>query len=56
VLAEEYRLLRMQRSAATAAIEVGPPRFQVAGGAPAAYDTETFWSRLKRFMLGVSPS
>jgi general secretion pathway protein A len=53
VLSEEYRLLRMQRSAA---IENGPPRFQAAGGAPAAYDTETFWSRLKRFMLGVSPS
>ena len=54
VLAEEYRLLRAQRTAP--AIGEGSLRFQVAGGAPAAYDTGTFWSRLKRFMLGVSPS
>jgi general secretion pathway protein A len=56
VLAEEYRLLRAQRTAPVASISEPPLRFQVAGGAPAAYDTETFWSRLKRFMLGVSPS
>ena len=56
VLAEEYRLLRAQRTATVAVLDEGPLRFQVAGGAPVAYDTETFWSRLKRFMLGVSPS
>jgi hypothetical protein len=56
VLAEEYRLLRAQRTAPVASISEPPLRFQVAGGAPAAYDTETFWTRLKRFMLGVSPS
>jgi putative secretion ATPase (PEP-CTERM system associated) len=63
VLAEEYRLLRAQRSAPAAAIESGPVRFRDhepsrrgAGGAPAAYETGTFWRRLKRFMLGVSPS
>ncbi|HET7694294.1 MAG TPA: XrtA/PEP-CTERM system-associated ATPase [Vicinamibacterales bacterium] len=56
VLAEEYRLLRAQRSAPAPAIESASLRFQVAGGAPAAYETGTFWRRLKRFMLGVSPS
>ena len=56
VLAEEYRLMRAQRSAVAPAIDEGRLRFQVAGGAPAAYDTGTFWGRLKRFMLGVSPS
>ena len=57
VLAEEYRLMRAQRSAAPAAVDNAGLRFQVAGGAPAAtYDTETFWTRLKRFMLGVSHS
>jgi putative secretion ATPase (PEP-CTERM system associated) len=55
VLAEEYRLLRAQRTAAQPPMDHGAMRFHVAGGAPAAYDG-TFWSRLKRFMLGVSPS
>ena len=41
VLAEEYRLLRMQRQSP------GPARY-------AAPPPEGFWMRLKRFMLGVS--
>jgi hypothetical protein len=66
VLAEEYRLLRAQRTAASAPAD-DSFRFQVAGGAPTTFgrlmadpfDTtrgETFWTRLKRFMLGVTPS
>ena len=56
VLAEEYRLLRAQRTTPALTFDDGPLRFQVAGGAPAGYGPETFWSRVKRFMLGVSPS
>jgi hypothetical protein len=67
VLAEEYRLLRAQRSAPPLAPPEGTFRFQVAGGAPTTFDRvmtdrfdtdrgETFWTRFKRFMLGVSPS
>jgi hypothetical protein len=67
VLAEEYRLLRAQRAAPAVVPAEGTFRFQVAGGAPTAFDklmgdrfdterSETFWTRLKRFMLGVSPS
>ena len=67
ILAEEYRLLRTQRAATATVDSEGPLRFQVAGGAPTAFDrlmadrfkterSETFWTRLKRFMLGVSPS
>jgi putative secretion ATPase (PEP-CTERM system associated) len=56
VLAEEYRLFRAQRTAAAPPVDDRPMRFHVAGGAPATYDSGTFWSRLKRFMLGVSPS
>jgi hypothetical protein len=67
VLAEEYRLLRAQRAAASSAATEGAFRFQVAGSAPtsferlvgARFDREpggSFWTRLKRFMLGVSPS
>ena len=67
VLAEEYRLLRAQRATASTAPADGRLHFQVAGGAPTTFDKlmaerfatergETFWSRLKRFMLGVSHS
>ena len=67
VLAEEYRLLRAQRSAPPPVSPDGTFRFQVAGGAPTTFDrlmadrfeterSETFWTRFKRFMLGVSPS
>ena len=65
VLAEEYRLLRAQRTAAPALAGDGL-RLQAAGGAPTAYDRvgDRFdtargggvWARLKRFMLGASPS
>lgn len=67
VLAEEYRLLRAQRAAPAPGPADGTFRFQVAGGAPTTFDRlmadrfetergETFWTRVKRFMLGVSPS
>jgi putative secretion ATPase (PEP-CTERM system associated) len=67
ILAEEYRLLRTQRATAAAVNPEGSLQFQVVGGAPTTFDrlmadrfkterSETFWTRLKRFMLGVSPS
>jgi len=50
ILAEEYRLLHARRAAATAGFTAAPPqRFAGARG-------DGVWSRLKRFMLGVSPS
>ncbi len=50
VLAEEYRLLRARRAAEPPAFEaVMAQRFQ-------AERADSFWARLKRFMLGVSTS
>jgi hypothetical protein len=58
VLAEEYRLLRVQRAAAPAAA-IGPSqtvRVSVPHPAPAArFDSarhETAWARVKRMVLG----
>ena len=67
VLAEEYRLLRARRDAAARSAPVRPPvrigasdgRVRVHVGSAHRYDTsnaEGFWNRLKRIMLGVSPS
>jgi putative secretion ATPase (PEP-CTERM system associated) len=66
VLAEEYRLLRARReaSAAVAGPVVAPPatghlRLQVPGAGVSRFDgvrAESFWARLKRFMLGASAS
>jgi hypothetical protein len=52
VLAEEYRLLRAQRTTAPALAMDGlhvPGRFETGRD-------EGVWARLKRFMLGASPS
>ena len=64
VLAEEYRLLRAQREASAPGGAVVAPvdgrlRLHVAGGGVSRFDAvraESFWARVKRFMLGVSAS
>jgi putative secretion ATPase (PEP-CTERM system associated) len=64
VLAEEYRIMRARRETATPAPPVAVPtngrlRVQVAGAGVSRYDAappETFWARIKRFMLGNSAS
>jgi hypothetical protein len=63
ILAEEYRLLRAQRQSAPDASQVvvadqGRVRFRApdVGGTRFQAPTESLWTRLKRFMLGVSTS
>jgi len=63
VLAEEYRLLRAQRQtppepSQAVVADRGHVRLRAPGAASARFEppTEGFWSRLKRFMLGVSTS
>jgi putative secretion ATPase (PEP-CTERM system associated) len=63
VLAEEYRLLRAQRQtpldrSPVGIADRGRVRPNTAGAASARFQspTEGFWTRLKRFMLGVSTS
>jgi general secretion pathway protein A len=58
VLAEEYRLLRARHAAAAPApAAVSPNRFDTMMAHRFQADrTDTLWTRLKRFMLGVSPS
>lgn len=62
VLAEEYRLMRARREAPAPPITapVGAQvRLQVAHSGPSRFDAvraESFWTRFKRFMLGVSAS
>jgi len=62
VLAEEYRLLRAQRQSApdpsqVVTAERGHVRLRtVTGGTGFELADEGFWTRLKRFMLGVSTS
>ena len=63
VLAEEYRLLRAQRQSRpdpsqAVVAERGRVRFHAPTTGAGHFQTtpETFWTRLKRFMLGVSTS
>jgi putative secretion ATPase (PEP-CTERM system associated) len=64
VLAEEYRLLRARREASASAGPVAVPtnrrvRVQVADAGVTRFDgarPESFWARVKRFMLGASAS
>lgn len=61
VLAEEYRLMRARQgsrpaTAVPVATTYAPRAASALRPRPAPKDSERFWSRLKRIMLGVSPS
>ena len=59
VLAEEYRLMRTQQTPKPAAVPVATTYTRRAPAVRARLETKEagrFWSRLKRIMLGVSPS